>query len=263
VSHIENIIANIPEADYPQVLTDALAFKAATAVLVTATADEKPVDLTTATTPRNVARVLDAAVAFDLGHDLRIQHANTLARLAVERLEAAQQTAASGAEARFVIEFDAAAGRLYEVLAKLGGVDPEVADSPGWMWDPRWTDLRAVLADLERLGKLRDDFTFRSGNAQITFTPVSSVYERHSRTAILADSNAAAYIERRTASFGGRGAGARYWLTCVAAPGVRLCWQTSAAQASQPAPAAIAKSRADMADRVAAREAAFAARVSA
>ena len=73
----------------------------------------------------------------------------------------------------------------------------------------------------------------------------------------------AAYIERRTASFGGRGAGARYWLTCVAAPGVRLCWQTSAAQASQPAPAAIAKSRADMADQVAAREAAFAARVSA
>ena len=261
MSHIENIIANIPEADYPQVLTDALAFKAATAVLVTATADEKPVDLTTATTPRNVARVLDAAVAFDLGHDLRIQHANTLARLAVERLEAAQQTAASGAEARFVIEFDAAAGRLYEVLAKLGGVDPEVADSPGWMWDPRWTDLRAVLADLERLGKLRDDFTFRSGNAQITFTPVSSVYERHSRTAVLADANAAGYIEQRTAASGRHDA--RYWLVAANAPGVRVCWQTGAQQAAQPAPAAIAKRDADMRSQVAEREAAFAARVSA
>ena len=263
MSHLSNIIAAIPESDYPRPLRDALAFKAATTALVATTADEKPVSLSTAITPKDVAKVHLAAVAFDLGHDLRIQHANTLARLAVERLEAAQQTAASGAEARFVIEFDAAAGRLYEVLAKLGGVDPEAVDAGGWSFDPQYAELREVLADVARLGNLRDDYVFRSGGGQITFTPVSSVYERHSRTAILADSNAAAYIERRTASFGGRGAGARYWLTCVAAPGVRLCWQTSAAQASQPAPAAIAKSRADMADQVAAREAAFAARVSA
>jgi len=263
MSHIENIVANIPEANYPPVLRDALAFKAATAAQVAAVYDEQPVSLSAAVAPKDVAKTLDAAVAFDLGHDLRIQHANTLARIAAERLESAQQTAASGHEAKFVIEFDAAATRLYEVVAKLGGVDPEAVDAGGWSFDPQYAELREVLADVARLGNLRDDYVFRSGGGQITFTPVSSVYERHSRTAILADSNAAAYIERRTASFGGRGAGARYWLTCVAAPGVRLCWQTSAAQASQPAPAAIAKSRADMADQVAAREAAFAARVSA
>ena len=83
MSHIENIIAAIDPSDYPPVLRDALAFQAATAALVTATADEKAVNLSTAITPKDVAKVHLAAVAFDLGHDLRIQHANTLARIAV------------------------------------------------------------------------------------------------------------------------------------------------------------------------------------
>jgi hypothetical protein len=239
VSHIESIIAQIAEVDYPPVLRDALAFKAATAALVAAATDEKPIDLNTATTPKDVAKVLAAAVAFDLGHDLRIQHANALAKIAVERLESAQQTAASGHEAKFVIEFDAAATRLYELLAKLGGVDPEVADSGGWPFNPQWADLRAVLADLERLGILRDDYVYRSGGGQLAFTPCSIPYERHSRTAYLADAAASYYLEKRTKGYDTHSAG--YWLMAAAAPGVRICWQSATQQNAQPAPALITR----------------------
>jgi hypothetical protein len=261
MNHVESIVAAIPEADYPPVLRDALAFKAATAALVAAAAAEKPVDLTTATTPRNVAKVLDAAVAFDVGHDLRVQHANTLARIAVERLEAAQQVAASAAEARFVIEFDAAANRLYELVAKLGGVDPEVADSGGWPFNPHWTDLRAVLADLERLGNLRDDYVYRSGGGQLAFTPCSIPYERHSRTAYLADAAASNYLEQHT-----RGPGPhspRYWLVAAAAPGVKICWQNATQQNAQPAPAQITRRDDALRATTAAREATYAAHRSA
>jgi hypothetical protein len=253
MSNISNIIANIPEADYPPLLVDALAFQAATAALVTAANDEKPVDLNTATTPKNLGGVYTAAVTFELGHDARVRHAAALLKIATERTAAAEQRTATLAEPWFAEQFDAAAKVLLDVIGKHdGGVDPAVTEHGGWPFDPQYAELRDALADVARWGNLRTDYVFRGGGGQLANVPVSNVYERHSRTAILADHNTDQLLEQAASRY--RWLDAGYWLVAAQAPGVTICWQTSTQQHAQPAPAKIARYRAAMADQMKARE---------
>lgn len=252
MSHLSNIISAIPEADYPPLLLDALAFEAATAALVTAANDEKPVDLNTATTPKNLGKVLDAAVLFEVGHDARIRHTNTLAKLATERTNAAEQRTATLAEPAFAEQFDTAAKVLLDVIGKHGEVDPAVTEHGGWPFDPKYAELREALADVTRLGNHRTDFVYRSGGGQLANVPLSNVYERHSRTAILADNSAAQLLEQAAGRY--RWLDAGYWLVAAQTPGVVVRWQDADQQHAQPAPAAIARNRAAMANQMKARE---------
>lgn len=252
MSHLSNIISGVPEADYPPLLLDALAFEAAVGALVTAANDEQPVDLNTATTPKNVGRVLDAAVLFEVGHDARIRHANRLAKIATERTNAAEQRTATLAEPWFVEQFDTAAKILVDVIGKHGGVDPAVTEHGGWSFDPKYAELREALADVTRLGNLRTDFVYRSGGGQVANVPVSIPYERHSRTAVLADNSAAQLLEQAAGRY--RWLDAGYWLVAAQTPGITICWQNSTQQHAQPAPAAIARSRAAMDKQMKARE---------
>jgi hypothetical protein len=244
MSHMSNIIDNLSESDYPPELRDALVFQAAAEALVSAANDEKPVSLSTAITPKDVAKVVAAAVAFDLGHDLRIRHANTLARIAVERTGYAEQRAATLAEPWFAEQFNAAAKVLLDVIGKHGGVDPAAVEHGGWPFDPAWAGVRAALADVEKFSNLRDDFVFMSGGGSVVNPPVSNVYEKHSRCAILPDVNAAQLLEQASGKHGWHGA--QYWLITAQTPGVRLAWQTSSQQHAQPVPALIARERAAM-----------------
>jgi hypothetical protein len=252
MSHLSNIISAIPESDYPPLLLDALAFEAATAALVTAANDEKPVDLTDAITPKNLGKVLDAAVLFEVGHDARVRHTNTLAKIAAERTNAAEQRTATLAEPAFTEQFDAAAKVLVDVIGKHGGVDPAVVEHGGWSFDPKYAELREALADVTRLGNLRTNYVFRSGGGQVANVPVSIPYERHSRTAVLADISAAQLLEQAAGRY--RWLDAGYLLVAAQTPGITLSWQTSDQQHAQPAPAAIARSRAAMDAQMKARE---------
>lgn len=257
MSHLTSIIAAIPEADFPELLLDARAFEAATAALVAAASNEQPVDLATATTPKNVGRVLDAAVLFEVGHDTRVRHAHTLAKIAVERTTAAEQRTASLAEPWFVEQFDAAVKVLVDLVATMGGADPTIVELGSWPFDPKYAELREALAEVARWGHLRTDYVYRAGGGQVANVPMSIPYERHSRTAILADNAASQLLESAAARY--RWLDSGYWLSAIAAPGVTLCWQNGSQQRAQAAPAAIAKRDADLQAHVAEREAAFAA----
>jgi hypothetical protein len=257
MSNISNIIAAIDADDYPPLLVDALAFQSATAALVTAANAEQPIDLAAATTPKNLGKVYADAVTFELGHDARVRHAATLAKIATERVGMAEQRTASLAEHWFAEQFDAAVKVLVDLVAKRGGVDPTIVELGSWSFDPGYAELREALADVARWGNLRDDYVFRAGGGQVTNVPVSIPYEQHSRCAILPDVNTSQRLDSFSRKFGWRSAG--YWLSAIAAPGVTLCWQNSTQQHAQPAPAAIARSRAAMAAHVAEREATFAA----
>jgi hypothetical protein len=259
MSNISNIIAAIPESDYPALLVDARAFEAATAALVAAANDEKPVDLSTATTPKNLGKVYADAVTFELGHDARVRHAATLAKIAVERTGMAEQQTASLAEPWFAEQFNAAAKRLVDVIAERGGgVDPTIIEHGSWQFDPELAELREALAAVTRWGTLRTDFTYRAGGGQVTDVPVSIPYERHSRTAILADNSVVQVLEHAANQYGWLEAG--YWLSAVATTGVELAWQNSTQQHQQAAPAAVARERALMAAQFQEREDAVKAR---
>ena len=244
MSHVSNIIAALPESDYPPLLLEALAFQTAADAQVAAANDEQPVSLSTAVTPKDVAKVVAAAVTFDLGHDLRIRHANTLARIATERTGMAQQRTATLAESSFAEKFNDAAKVLTDLIAKRGKVDPAVVDHGGWPFDPQYAELREALADVARLSDLRDDFAFLGGGGQLTNVPVSNVYEKHSRTKVLADVDTSQALEQVAAKYGWNSAG--YWIAAAQLVGVTIRWQTGTQQHEQPAPAAIARERALM-----------------
>lgn len=252
MSNISNIIAAISEADYPPLLVDARAFQAATAALVAAANDEQPIDLNTATTPKNLGKVYADAVAFEVGHDARVRHAATLAKIATERADMAQQQAASQREPWFEEQFNAAVKVLIDVIAKHGGVDPTIVEVGSWRFDPQHADLREALAEVARWGNFRTDYVYRSGGGQLANVPMSIPYERHSRTAILADNPAAMLLEYAERRYGRLADG--YWLVAAQTPGVSLCWQNSTQQFAQPAPANVTRERAEMAVQFKARE---------
>jgi hypothetical protein len=261
MSNISNIIAAIPEADYPAFLSDALAYQTATAALVSAANDEKPVDLNTATTPKNLGKVYADAVTFELGHDARVRHAATLAKIAVERTGMAEQQTASQLEGWFAAQFDNSVKVLANVIAGFGGVDPVITEHGGWRFDPQYAELREALTDVARWGNLRTDYVYRMGGGQLANVPMSIPYERHSRTAILADNPAAMLLEYAERRYGRLADG--YWLVAAQTPGVTLCWQNSTQQFAQPAPATVTRERAAMAEQMKAREDASKARATA
>jgi len=258
MSNISSIIAAVDVADYPPVLVDALAFQAATAALVAAANDEKPVDLNTATTPKNLGKVYADAVTFELGHDARVRHAAALAKIAVERTGMAEQQTASQLEGWFAVQFDNSVKVLADVIAKRGGVDPAIVEHGSWQFDPALAELREALAAVTRWGNLRTDYVYRSGGGQVVNPPVSIPYERHSRTAILANNSVVQVLEHAANQYGWLEAG--YWLSAVATTGVELAWQNSTQQHQQAAPAAVARERALMAAQFQAREDAVKAR---
>jgi hypothetical protein len=253
MTRISNIIAAIPESDHPKLLLDALAFQAATAALVTAANDEKPVDLNTATTPKNLGKVYAAAVAFEVGRDARVRHAATLEQIATERLGSAQQQTANQFESWFAEQFDAAAKALVDRIAKQGGVDPTIVEDGSWPFDPQYAELRDALADVTRWGQLRTDYVYRFEGGQIANVPMSIPYERHSRTAILADHATALALESAAGRYRHMGDG--YWLAAAQMPGVSLRWQNTQQQAAQPSPANVTRAQAAMADQAEARAA--------
>lgn len=245
MSNISAIIAAIPAAKIPALLVEARAFQAATADLVAAAAAEQPPDLGGATTPKNLAEVYADAVAFEVGHDARVRHANTLAQIAADRTGAAEQITASRLEGWFAEQLNNAVKVLADLVTKQGGVDPAIAKAGGWQFDPELAELREALGGVAKWGRVRTNYTYRF-ESQPANVVMSIPYEKHSRTAVLADHATAMVLESAATRYGHLEAG--YWLAALQTPGVTLCWQTTAQQDTQPAPAAITRERAAMAD---------------
>lgn len=234
---LDLIINAIPVGERSQALIDALAFEEATADLLRSAKAGTPIDLTTATTPANAAKVIEAAVVAELGHDARIRYTEAVARIATERVTAAKVAASNGHIEKFRAAFDAAANELYTYLAKQP-VDPDAADSGGWNYDPQHAELRTILTELGRLGAIRDNYAFRFGG-KIDSPPVSIPYEELSRVAVFVD-NAAAMAWH--AKIGGvQRHSPKFYLWAAKITGVTLRWQDRGEQNAQPFPAKIAK----------------------
>jgi hypothetical protein len=244
MSHASNVIDALPESDYPTVLVDALAFQSSASELLDSVKAEQAPDLNSATL-KTLTKAHAAAVEFDLAHDAKVKHAEVLVKIAHERTSQAEMRAAILSQSSSAELFDDAAKVLLDLIAKRGGVDPTIVEMGSWSFDPELAELREALADVARLGHLRDDHTFLAGGGQVVNPPISNIYEKHSRTALLPDANTSQILEAASSRFGWRGPG--YILVCAQTPGVVVRWQTSDEQHAQPAPAAIARSRANMA----------------
>lgn len=248
-SNLALIVHAIPTTDYPKALVDALAFEDAVDVLLHAAKIGTPVDLNTATTPANAADVIDAAVLAELGHDVRIRHTEALAKIAAERANSAKMSAVIHHVEKFRAAYDAAADKLYALLKK-HPVDPDLANHGSWNYDPALVELRAVLAELERLGAIRDNYAYLSG--VVLNPPVSNVYEKLSRVAVFDDIPAAMAWNAKIGSAPVHSPKSYLWAAKL--PGVMLKWQDSGEQHAQPAPARIARGNAALASRNLARE---------
>jgi hypothetical protein len=259
MSNISNIIAAVDVADYPPVLVDARTFQAAASELLDSVKVEQPPDLNSVTL-KTLVKTHARAVESEVARDVKVKHAEALVKIAVERAGMAEQQTASQFEPWFAEQFNAAAKRLVDVIAERGGVDPTIVEHGSWQFDPELAELRTALANVAKWGRLRTDFVYRH-ESQPANVPMSIPYERHSRTAILADHPTAMVLQGAATRYQHMGDG--YWLVAAQTPGVTLCWQTPEQQAAQPEPANVTRERAAMADQMKAREAAFKARRSA
>jgi hypothetical protein len=205
-----------------------------------------PIDLTTATSS-DVGKMLDAAVAADLGAESRARHLATLRAIAAERIEQAWSEAKPELEARFRAAFDTAATELVEELGRLGdGFGPASVRNPH---DQRYARLRDILMRLDAGQTLRHCFPVE---------PLTNRQERDLSTVCVLKRGAASAIEFVNRREHQGSTGPEFWLDLARSPEVdRIAWQSSADQQRQPGPAAQRererKLAADFAEQEAAR----------
>lgn len=242
-------LARIAPKDYPPAVMDARAFEAAALELVEKLKATPPVDLESAATPKDIATVHAAAVAYDQAHEIATRHAATLARIAASRVETAWRNSLPALMVTMAATFDTAADALRTALAPyptLAAATTAAAEH----WNPETADLRAALATLNNLRQARD-LMANSGGVQNAL--VSAPYELNSRT--LWFDNVGIHTR-----FHSKAANRRedYYLIASFIDGIRIKWQTPAEQLEQPAAVAVAKHNATIAATIADRTAALA-----
>lgn len=245
-NEIARIIAlsGIEPADYPSAVTTALAFQAETTALLERVKATPPVDLASAVTVKDVAKVHAAAVAYDREHEIAARHADKLVTIAAVRVDDAWRQSMSALAVTIGRSFDGAAKAL---LAELAALDPTADPATLALehWNPDRAALREALATLNALHQVRDLMAQIGGIRPI----YSNEYEHDSRTLWFESGHAHARFRQRL-----HGVSADdYYLVATTTPGVRIGWQTQPQQNEQPAPAIVTKRDAALAAAIAQR----------
>lgn len=245
IAALQTIVNAMPDDAHPKDLKEAHAFESAIAEMLTTAQVVEPLNPAAITTASEAKKAIDAAVAHDVGNESRVRHIKTLLPVAAARVEAAQQASAGAYIETFRKDFDTAAGRLYALIEKRGPIDPETVEVGKWNFDPALSDMRETLADLTRLGAVRDAYVYRGGSNNVAEPPMSIPYERNSRVAVFDDYAASQRFEDKAGGIHRHGA--RWFVIAAQTPGVRLRWQELTEQRAQPAPAHVARERAALA----------------
>jgi hypothetical protein len=241
-SALQSIMNNIPDSATSKELTEAKALETAITGMLEESQQAHAIDPATIRTASDVKKAVDAAVAHDLGNEARVGYLKSLVPVAAQRVEAAQQQIAGNHVEMFRKEFDAAATRLYSILTEHPQLDADMVGAGAWNFDPALAPLRDTLAELGRLGTVRDNYVHRAGSGGIADPPMSKPYEMNSRVAYFDDYAASQRFQSNTGSIARHSP--KWYVIATKTPGMRLMWQSLAEQRAQPAPAKVSKSRA-------------------
>lgn len=248
------IINMFNPSEYPKAVTDALAIEAEAEALLARAESGEPADLTALRTPKDVAKVHAAAVTQTIGREVSLDVARKILEVARGMVGDAWFSAVPAIGQVLAARFDAAAAILVAEMTAYGNTRHLAITGAREHWNPSTAALRDALATLNALRKAR---------ATIAFLEVIEVdktctiaFEEDSRTLWFPTS-----LTHTTFHSAKAGESADdYYIFAATTPGVRIEWQTKRQQQEQPAPARIAKDRAEMAAQFAARDALVSAR---
>lgn len=220
--HMEFILNSTPAEKIPKATKDAMEFEKAARELLAEYEAPSSVDLTQATKPADLRRVIQAATDAAATREISAGFARELVKIATDRTESTWGTDAARLMPYFGELFDAAAARLYAFAKK----HPDMHEKLKQHWTPEGQELNEIVSELDRLSRIRDAYALYHGS--LSAFPVSKEYEKSSRTAIFP--NASAEQDFR---FRYRQREQNYWLTLAEYPDTQIKWQTRQQQLEQ------------------------------